>query len=245
MKKKVLSVVMLLAMCVSLLVGCGETESVYKPEFPTAMVDTDIFVTPIEGIADDFIRGMDVSSVLAEEASGVKYYNARIMEEEGATSSDNELNATIPSFVRLRNKEDNNGYFEILNIENPKSFTFKYKFSGSQKTESSKLIIKLNNDIIEVIVKHTDDYITYNVDLNKYDKLNITVEHQDEWSGDTYIDIDDVYVYTEPTISNLEQWLINNTPTQISKAVILPFTTEFGGSVTWKSSDSTLLISLI
>ena len=82
MKKKVLSVVMLLAMCVSLLVGCGETESVYKPEFPTAMVDTDIFVTPIEGIADDFIRGMDVSSVLAEEASGVKYYNENGEEED-------------------------------------------------------------------------------------------------------------------------------------------------------------------
>lgn len=82
MKKKVLSVVMLLAMCVSLLAGCGETESVYKPELPTAMVDTDIFVTPIEGIADDFIRGMDVSSVLAEEASGVKYYNENGEEED-------------------------------------------------------------------------------------------------------------------------------------------------------------------
>ena len=196
----------------------------------------------LEVVEDSFDNQAQTSQYATiTSTSGVKYYNGRIMEEEGATSSDDELNATIPSFVRLRNKEDNNGYFEILNIENPKSFTFKYKFSGSQKTEGSKLIIKLNNDIIEVVVKHTDDYITYNVDLNKYDKLNITVEHQDEWSGDTYIDIDDVYVYTEPTISNLEQWLINNTPTQISKAVILPFTTEFGGSVTWNSSDSTLL----
>ena len=58
MKKKVLSVVMLLAMCVSLLAGCGETESTYKAELPTEMVETDIFVTPIEGISDDFIRGM-------------------------------------------------------------------------------------------------------------------------------------------------------------------------------------------
>ena len=196
----------------------------------------------LEVVEDNFDNQAQTSQYSTiTSTSGVKYYNARIMEEEGATSSDDELNATIPSFVRLRNKENNNGYFEILNIENPKSFTFKYKFSGSQKTESSKLIIKLNNEIIEVVVKHIDDYITYNVDLSKYDNLNITVEHQDEWSGDTYIDIDDVYVYTEPTLTNLEQWLINNTPTQVSKAVILPFTTEFGGSVTWKSSDSTLL----
>lgn len=82
MKKKVLSVVMLLAMCVSLLAGCGETESTYKAELPTEMVETDIFVTPIEGISDDFIRGMDISSVLAEEASGVKYYNEKGEEED-------------------------------------------------------------------------------------------------------------------------------------------------------------------
>ena len=34
-----------------------------------------IFVEPVEGISDDFIRGMDASSVLVEEKSGVKYYN--------------------------------------------------------------------------------------------------------------------------------------------------------------------------
>ena len=66
MKKKVLSVVMLLAMCVSLLAGCGETESTYKVELPTEMVEgADIFVQPVEGISDDFIKGMDISSILS------------------------------------------------------------------------------------------------------------------------------------------------------------------------------------
>ncbi|MBQ8626945.1 MAG: glycosyl hydrolase 53 family protein, partial [Agathobacter sp.] len=46
------------------------------------MVETDIFVTPVEGISDDFIKGMDVSSVLAQEASGVKYYNQNGEEED-------------------------------------------------------------------------------------------------------------------------------------------------------------------
>ena len=81
MKKKVLSVVMLLAMCVSLLAGCGDGNA-YKPVLPTEMVETDIFVTPIEGISDDFIRGMDISSVLSQEASGVKYYNEKGEEED-------------------------------------------------------------------------------------------------------------------------------------------------------------------
>ena len=35
----------------------------------------EIYIEPVEGITDDFIRGMDASSVLVEENSGVKYYN--------------------------------------------------------------------------------------------------------------------------------------------------------------------------
>ncbi len=35
----------------------------------------EIYIEPVEGISDDFIRGMDASSVLVEENSGVKYYN--------------------------------------------------------------------------------------------------------------------------------------------------------------------------
>lgn len=38
---------------------------------PTAAEDAGIYVEPIPDISDDFIRGMDVSSVLAEEKSGV------------------------------------------------------------------------------------------------------------------------------------------------------------------------------
>ena len=74
MKKKLLSVVLLVAMLASLLSGCGESE--YQVELPTGLVENDeIFVTPVEGITDDFIRGMDISTVLVQEASGVKYYD--------------------------------------------------------------------------------------------------------------------------------------------------------------------------
>lgn len=41
---------------------------------PTASEEAEIFVAPIPDLADDFIRGMDASAVLAEEKSGVKYY---------------------------------------------------------------------------------------------------------------------------------------------------------------------------
>lgn len=45
-------------------------------------VESDIFVTKIDGLSEDFIRGVDVSSVIAEEKSGVKYYNENGNEED-------------------------------------------------------------------------------------------------------------------------------------------------------------------
>lgn len=65
-------------LCVSLLGGCGakakQIEAIETFELPSAAEPAEIFVEPVEGIADDFIRGMDASAVLAEENSGVKYY---------------------------------------------------------------------------------------------------------------------------------------------------------------------------
>lgn len=53
---------------------------------PTAAEDAGIYVDPIPDLADDFIRGMDVSSILAEEKSGVKYYNADGVEQDVFTT---------------------------------------------------------------------------------------------------------------------------------------------------------------
>lgn len=42
---------------------------------PEGLEESTIFVEPVDGISDDFYRGMDASAVLALENSGVKYYN--------------------------------------------------------------------------------------------------------------------------------------------------------------------------
>ena len=42
---------------------------------PTEAEESEIYVEPIEGLSEDFIRGVDISSVLAEAKSGVVYYN--------------------------------------------------------------------------------------------------------------------------------------------------------------------------
>ncbi len=51
-------------------------------EEASTAVEADINVTKVDGLADDFIRGMDVSSVIALENSGVKFYNEDGEEED-------------------------------------------------------------------------------------------------------------------------------------------------------------------
>lgn len=63
-----------LAMCSSLLSGCVKRISVEKFDLPTEAEESELKLSPIDGISDDFIRGMDASSVIAEEDSGVKFY---------------------------------------------------------------------------------------------------------------------------------------------------------------------------
>lgn len=71
MKKRLLSGLLIVGMAVGLLSGCGK----YKPNLPTGREDAQIYVEPIEGLSEDFIKGVDISSVLAEEDSGVVYYD--------------------------------------------------------------------------------------------------------------------------------------------------------------------------
>ena len=65
--KKMICGLLLLAL---LLTGCGNGRTV-KVDVSS---DT-LYVKAVDNLPKDFILGMDVSSVLAEEASGVKYYN--------------------------------------------------------------------------------------------------------------------------------------------------------------------------
>ncbi len=66
----------------------SDTQAAQAPIYPLpdAAEDAGIYVEPIPDISDDFIRGMDVSSILVEEKSGVKYYSADGMEQDVFTT---------------------------------------------------------------------------------------------------------------------------------------------------------------
>jgi len=112
----------------TLLVGCGggnkpvdpstpsepsvPSEPTYPTYTPAEKVTSDsLFVKKVENLPEDFIMGMDASSVIAEEASGVKYYNFKGEEEDVfKILADNGIN-----YIRVRiwndpYDKDGNGY---------------------------------------------------------------------------------------------------------------------------------------
>lgn len=74
MKKSLL----FLTASVLLLCGCGK----YEAKMPTGVEEAEIFVEPVEGISDDFFRGVDLSTIIVEEESGAKYFNKEGKEED-------------------------------------------------------------------------------------------------------------------------------------------------------------------
>lgn len=83
----------------------------YQAVLPTGVEDSEIYVAPISGIDESFIRGMDISSLLVEEASGVKYYDENGQEQDlFKILADNGVN-----YIRVRvwnnpYDTDGNGY---------------------------------------------------------------------------------------------------------------------------------------
>ena len=135
LQKQFLALCISVSLCSTTLVGCGNSseEAVAEIEVTTEAQEvtettqvettqetteanpvadvTDIYVEPIEGISDDFIRGMDASAVLALENSGVKYYNFDGEEQDVFQT----LSEAGVNYIRLRvwndpYDENGNGY---------------------------------------------------------------------------------------------------------------------------------------
>ena len=80
-------------------------------ELPSEAEEAGVYVKPIENLREDFIRGVDISTVIVEENSGVVYYNEEGQEQDlFQTLAQNGVN-----YVRVRvwndpYDEDGNGY---------------------------------------------------------------------------------------------------------------------------------------
>ena len=65
-----------LLLAAMMLLGCAGTKIKVENAIPTEKIEgSTLYVKKVDNLSDDFIMGMDASSVIAEEQSGVKYYN--------------------------------------------------------------------------------------------------------------------------------------------------------------------------
>ena len=72
MKKRWIILLLVSAMAL----GCAGKTIEVENAVPTAKIEgSSLYVKKVENLSDDFIMGMDASAVIAEEQSGVKYYN--------------------------------------------------------------------------------------------------------------------------------------------------------------------------
>ena len=130
--KRLVAVLLSAGLCAGALSGCGaesaataETGAEAQPETEHEVTRTteepaeaeaeeewsDVFVEPVAGISDDFIRGMDASAVLSVEKSGAKYYGYDGKEQDVFET----LAESGVNYIRLRvwndpYDENGNGY---------------------------------------------------------------------------------------------------------------------------------------
>lgn len=107
---------LLLAASMALMTACGSAQEAEEGTgvvyaLPTEPEEAAVYVEPIENLPEDFIRGVDISSVLVEENSGVVYYNEAGEEQDiFQTLAENGVN-----YIRVRvwndpYDENGNGY---------------------------------------------------------------------------------------------------------------------------------------
>ena len=111
--KKLLTLCISIGLCASVLSGCGKNSKIEVTTFPMpdGPEESTIYVEPVADISDDFIRGMDASSVLVEENSGVTYYNYEGEEQDVFMT----LAQSGVNYIRIRvwndpYDENGNGY---------------------------------------------------------------------------------------------------------------------------------------
>ena len=104
--KRILSVIASTGLLSAILFGCASPGISYIPD--SKLEGSDLFVKKVDNLSENFIMGMDASSVIAEEASGVKYYNFNGQEQDVfQTLAESGIN-----YIRVRvwnNPYDKNG----------------------------------------------------------------------------------------------------------------------------------------
>lgn len=198
---------------------------------------------------DDNFNDLDETSQYKDINQGtITYYNSKVLKDpsfDESTVDPTETNS-FDNYLRLRSKTDDMAYFETKVIQKAISLSYSYKYDGSQKTEGTQFDLYISQNGEEyALVKtdvalHLEEFSTITYDLSSYTNFKLKVVYQSSFA-ENYCLIEDVKL-----IRNINEFDLENSisvPSNTKKSIVLPFTTKYGGSVTWASSNETLLTS--
>ena len=224
----------------------SEAEGIYSQ---TKDFEVTVLANPqvIEEV-DDTFNDLDESSQYKAINQGViTYYNAKVLKDPTFDESAVDPTETNSSdnYLRLRSKTDDMAYFESVLIEKAKELSFEYKYDGTQKTEGTQFDFYINNGngyelVSSTLVPHSEEFKKLTYDLSAFSNFKIKVVYQSSFA-ENFVLIEDLSIIRDVNENDLVNGI--SVPSNIKKSIILPFTTKYGGSVTWTSSDENLLTS--
>lgn len=221
--------------------------------FPITILNEDIFIEEVNESFDDNPNNSRYQTI---EDSGITYTQSTIKTyPDFVPSSDlSETSEVTENFLRMRYSLESPATITSKVINNPKSFSFKYRYpdiSDNHSTNKSHFEITIYNsdsdntgvslEPIDIISSIDDTFSTINIDLSSYENAKIEIKVIYGWQGSDYdfIDLEDVLFTKKISNDDLINWLTNNINTSISSSISLPHTTCFGGQISWVSSDQT------
>ena len=168
----------------------------------------------------------------------VKEYNPDYVEEDPS-----EVGDYSEKYIRLRSKTGDFAYFKSNDKIEVGKFVFSYLYSGTQSGNDSHLAVYTSTDDITwdlvekvTIIHEGKQNLSYDLNGNYYIKVVFEIGY-----SECFVDIDDVKVIRKYTQQDVEEYLKNNIPAQTSKYIKLPFSTVYGGSITYVSDNPEIL----
>ncbi len=140
--------------------------------------------------------------------------------------------------LKLRSNNEKIANFEVVSLNNIQLFSFDYQFNASVG-ENTYFELYLNDVLVEKIIpEKKEDFVTYNHDFLGANGTIKFVFVNNIKTEKTMI-IDNLYALSTYTSDDLDDLVMM--PSAISKSYVLPYSTIYGGIITWSSSDTNVI----
>ena len=175
----------------------------------------------------------------------ISYYNVMVNIDpafDASTLDPSEVNST-PNFLKLRSNKDSFAYFESEQIASLKNIKLKYQYISGVKNTNLKLYVDEGTgyNLVSTEKVELTEWHELTFDLSTFHNFKFKLVFENEYATNTYIYIDDVI--GERDINENDLFNSINLNSTITKSIVLPFTTYYGGTITWQSLNESLITS--